>query len=104
VKYLVHVSHSVLEHVVSNQAQPHAHNERAHSEIRGAVLRALNTLPEDESRAIHERLGLGERDSILLCSLHLFTCTQADTRIELSTLIIPLVSNLVHLYPLSLTL
>ena len=27
---------------------------------RGAVLKALNTLPEDESRAIHERLGLGQ--------------------------------------------
>ena len=44
---------------MSNQAQPHEHSERSQSEIREAVLRALNTLPEDESRAIHERLGLG---------------------------------------------
>lgn len=51
--------YSVIEHVMSNQAQPHEHSERSQSEIREAVLRALNTLPEDESRAIHERLGLG---------------------------------------------
>ena len=55
--------YSVLEHVMSNQAQPHEHSERSQSEIREAVLRALNTLPEDESRAIHERLGLGTKQS-----------------------------------------
>eukprot|EP00596_Hydrurales_sp_CCMP1899_P001153 CAMPEP_0119033782 /NCGR_PEP_ID=MMETSP1177-20130426/852_1 /TAXON_ID=2985 /ORGANISM="Ochromonas sp, Strain CCMP1899" /LENGTH=286 /DNA_ID=CAMNT_0006990801 /DNA_START=376 /DNA_END=1236 /DNA_ORIENTATION=+ len=50
---------SVLEHVVSEQMQPQAQTEREQSEITGAVLMALNTLPEEESRAIHERLGLG---------------------------------------------
>lgn len=63
--YTLFYSFSVMEHVVSNQAQPHAHSERAQSEMRGAVLRALNTLPEDESRAIHERLGLGDKHFLL---------------------------------------
>jgi hypothetical protein len=53
------IHRSVLEHIVSNQPQPQAHTERAQSEMRLAVLRALSTLPENESRAIHERLGLG---------------------------------------------
>lgn len=52
-------NHSVLEHVVSNQPQPQAHSERAESEMRLAVLQALSTLPDNEKRAICERLGLG---------------------------------------------
>ena len=50
---------NVVEHVASKQAQPHAYVEGNQGEMRAAVLSALNTLPEDEARAIHERLGLG---------------------------------------------
>jgi hypothetical protein len=67
---------------MSNQAQPHEHSERSQSEIREAVLRALNTLPEDESRAIHERLGLGMKQNCafhLLCNLSCSSYALNDT-------------------------
>jgi RNA polymerase sigma factor (sigma-70 family) len=54
-----HTVGSVVEHVASSASQPHAHLERTQGEMRAAVLKALNTLPEDEARAIYQRLGLG---------------------------------------------
>ena len=54
---------NVVEHVPSYHAQPHAYVEGNQGEMRVAVLSALNTLPEDEARAIHERLGLGSLKS-----------------------------------------
>ena len=54
-----HAAGSVVEHVASGQPQPHAHRELSQGEMRGAVLKALNTLPADEARAIYERLGMG---------------------------------------------
>ena len=54
---------NVVEHVASKQAQPNAYVEGNQGEMRAAVLSALNTLPEDEARAIHERLGLGSLKS-----------------------------------------
>ena len=47
---------SVVEHVVSRQAQPHAHLERTRGEARVAVFQALGTLPEDEAHAVYSRL------------------------------------------------
>jgi RNA polymerase sigma factor (sigma-70 family) len=51
---------SVLERVVSKSTpQPQVHNAFLQSEVRAAVIRALETLPQDEARAIYNRLGLG---------------------------------------------
>jgi len=51
-----HDAGSVVEHVVSRQAQPHAHHERTQGEARVAVFQALSTLPEDEAHAVYSRL------------------------------------------------
>ena len=38
------------------------------------MLKALNTLPKKESRAITERLGLGESQSVDVCDVRM-SCT-----------------------------